>query len=148
MSRRGYLPTTRWASRFEAASALLGIPSSFETDADYDKLRAWTYAGFEPSWTGAYSYGSTIGGVELRYYPVFKSANNNIQALLDVMESVEEDSLNGTAAALAAAFESRASVGRREDVERGGFDKCKFTFIRDPLARFVSASPMSSAWRS
>lgn len=128
-----------WASRFEAASALLGIPSSFETDADYDKLRAWTYARFEPSWTGAYSYGSTIGGVELRYYPVFKSANNNIRHSLDVMSPVEEDSLNGTAAALAAAFESRASVGRREDVERGGFDKCKFTFIRDPLARFVSA---------
>ena len=140
MSRRGYLPTTRCGragSRLRAHSS--ASSSSFETDADYDKLRAWTYARFEPSWTGAYSYGSTIGGVELRYYPVFKSANNNIRHSLDVMSPVEEDSLNGTAAALAAAFESRASVGRREDVERGGFDKCKFTFIRDPLARFVSA---------
>lgn len=129
-----------WASRFEAASELLGVPSSFETDADYDKLRAWTYARFEPSWTGAYyTHGSPIGGVELRYYSVFKSANNNIRHSLDVMSAVEEDSLNGTAAALAAALESRASVGRSEDVDRSGSDKCKFTFIRDPLARFVSA---------
>lgn len=123
-----------WSKRFTAANEALGLPSkSFVTDADFDELRAWTFARFEPSWTHAYSTSRPgVGGVDLTYYSVFKAANNNIRHSLGMMTAVEEDSLNGTDASL------DASLGRREDSDRR-FGECAFTFIRDPLERFISA---------
>ena len=122
------------------------------TVAKYDYVNAWSFSRYEPSWTGAYrTYGPPVGGAQLSYFSVFKAANNNIRHSVAAMSEQEEDALNGTesssASSAIAAFaaslsrESRPSVGRREDESAAPADayRCKFTFLRDPLARFVSA---------
>ena len=123
-----------------------------DTVAKYDNVKAWSFSRYEPSWTGAYrTYGPPVGGAQLSYFSVFKAANNNIRHSVAAMSEQEEDALNGTesssASSAIAAFaaslsrESRPSVGRREDESAAPADayRCKFTFLRDPLARFVSA---------
>lgn len=141
--------------------ASLRIPNAATDDPDamtnatvakYDNVKAWSFSRYEPSWTGAYrTYGPPVGGAQLSYFSVFKAANNNIRHSVAAMSEQEEDALNGTesssASSAIAAFaaslsrESRPSVGRREDESAAPADayRCKFTFLRDPLARFVSA---------
>ena len=88
--------------------------------------------GSEPSWTHAYSTSRPgVGGVDLTYYSVFKAANNNIRHSLGMMTAVEEDSLQRDGRA-------GSSLGRTRDTDRR-FGECAFTFIRDPLERFISA---------
>ena len=66
----------------------------------YAKIAAWSFARYEPSWTGAYrADGPLIGGSRLSYFPVYKAGNNNIRHSLRVMGDAEEDALNGTAGA-------------------------------------------------
>ena len=156
-----------WSARIAAAASLLGVPKresslniprpsddpdAIDTRAKYDKVKAWSFSRYEPSWTNAYrTYGPAIGGAQLSYLSIYKAANNNIRHSIAVMSEEEEDALNGTeATALASAAakfaaslsgDSRPSVGRREDESDAPGDayRCKFTFLRDPLERFVSA---------
>ena len=158
-----------WSARLASAASLLGvsereaslrIPNAATDDPDamrnatvakYDNVKAWSFSRYEPSWTGAYrTYGPPVGGAQLSYFSVFKAANNNIRHSVAAMSEQEEDALNGTESSSTAAIaafaaslsrESRPSVGRREDESAAPADayRCKFTFLRDPLARFVSA---------
>ena len=156
-----------WSARIAAAASLLGVPAresslniprpgddpdAIDTKAKYEKVKAWSFSRYEPSWTGAYrTYGPAIGGAQLSYFSIYKAANNNIRHSIAVMSEEEEDALNGTEAttlaAAAAKFaaslsgDSRPNVGRREDESDAPGDayRCKFTFLRDPLERFVSA---------
>ena len=153
-----------WAQRFREAAKLLGVPQTevdgaIPADANeksfskWANIKAWSFARYEPSWTGAYrTNGPPIGGAQINYYSIYKSANNNIRHSLDVMSDEEAEALSveaGKAAAAAAKFAASLSgehpsvsqFGRREDetANTGEMYRCKFTYLRDPLARFVSA---------
>ena len=82
-----------WARRFALAAELLKVPPAFNLDTlggqdpntsqDLAKLRAWTRAHYEPSWTKRHFLVPVkVGGASLEYAPVFKAANNNIRYTL------------------------------------------------------------------
>ena len=151
-----------WARRFALAAELLKVPPAFDLDTlggqdpntsqDLAKLRAWTRAHYEPSWTKRHFLVPVkVGGASLEYAPVFKAANNNIRYTLRqwepmVMGETELNALSGGdkdgAVAAMGLRRRHQNQPELEDNETPLIDDgrpCLFTFVRDPLTRFVSA---------
>ena len=138
VSRRGYLPTTRCeraGSRLRAHSsaspqASRRTPTTTAPRVDVRQVRAIL--------DGRVLLRSTIGGVGFATTRVFKSANNNLgpRSAHRVRGGGFPQRHRRRARCRVRVSRVRRAEGRRR---AGGFGKCKFTFIRDPLPRCVSA---------
>lgn len=150
-----------WARRFALAAELLKVPPAFDLDTlgtqdpntsqDLAKLRAWTRAHYEPSWTNRHFVVPVrVGDASLEYAPVFKAANNNIRYTLRqweplVMGETELSMLKSgdkDAVATMGLRKRHQTQPELEDNETPLIDDgrpCLFTFVRDPMKRFISA---------
>ena len=124
-------------------------------EVDLARVRAWSHAHYQRTSTNARASPSVVGGRALEYFSVFKAGNNNIRYSLGVMTDEEIRSLGGgfdvsstdsvsdtsggdentTVPATEAGLGTGTGMGTEEDDVK---QPCRFTFLRDPLQRFVS----------
>ena len=107
------------------------------TTTDLAKVRAWSRAHYQRSITRAYSTPSVVAGRALEYISVFKAGNNNIRYSLGAMGEAEENGLKAQLGVGEIVNATRRSSRLGSPGDEG--HPCRFTFLRDPLERFISA---------
>ena len=128
-----------WGLRFKLAASALGVPPPFDvhaaTDRDWARLRAWSRGRYEfcdqrggPPRTAT----GVVHGRKMEYTKLFKAGNNNMRASIDSLQEGELRHFFGEAAVKAAAEAQKAKK------PRPGPPDCRFTFLRDPMKRFIS----------